>query len=103
MKVKNSAWRKFFRQVGRGFKKSGLQAKKFYAFIKKGAKSALGGIGKIAGGVGKLVGKAMAFAGWIGMLKMIWEAWKTLQAKLNDVIAGFLRGVDAIMLSLIHI
>ena len=95
--VKNSAWRKFFRRVGRGFKTAGLQAKKFYAGVQKVAKTAMAGIGKGAAWMGKQVGRAMAFAGWIGMLKMIWEGWKTLQAKLNDVIAGFLRGIDAIM------
>ena len=95
--AKNSAWGSFFRSIGRGFKKSALYSKKFYAGTVKAAKIALGGIGKFAGGVGKLVGKAMAFAGWIGMLKMLWEGWKTLQAKLNDVIVGFLRGIEALM------
>ena len=93
----DGVFKKFFKTKIRGFKKVSLGAKREFARIKKYSKAMLGGIGKAAGAMGKMMGKAMAFAGWIGMLMMVWNAFKTLQGKIYDVAIAFLTFVDKMM------
>ena len=90
-------FKKFFKTKIRGFKKLSLGAKREFARIKKYSKAMLGGIGKAAGAMGKMMGKAMAFAGWVGMLMMVWNAFKTLQGKIYDVAIAFLTFVDKML------
>jgi hypothetical protein len=74
-----------------------LVVKKHYAKVKAIGTRAFVGIGRAATRMGKAVGKAMKFAGFIGMAMMLFEVIKSVAMKIGNVMKVVTKGLDLVI------
>tara|TARA_B110000285_G_scaffold32298_1_gene33615 strand:- start:233 stop:4009 length:3777 start_codon:yes stop_codon:yes gene_type:complete len=84
----------FFKRMKQSFKKGRLTAKTVFAQIKKGGTKAFQGLGKAAKFAGDKIGKMMKFAGFIGILVMVYQAMVKIMESPFTIISNFLGAFD---------
>lgn len=78
-------------------KKHLLVTKKHYAKVKSLGTRAFVGIGRAATTMGKAVGKAMKFAGFIGMAMMMFEVFKSVAMKIGNIMKVITKVLDSVI------
>jgi len=71
-----------------------LFTKKHYAKVRALGTTALLGIGKAGARAGRMIGKAMAMAGFIGMIMIVFEMVKSLGTKIGTLMKSITKGFD---------
>ena len=85
---------RFFDRMKQSFKKGKLTAKTGFAQIKKVGTTTFSALGKAATVAGKAIGKMMKFAGFIGILVMVFEAMKKVAEAPFTIVSNFLGAFD---------
>ena len=85
------------KKMGMSFKRLSLEAKLRFKHIQGWGTTAMSAIGKGAIGMGKMMGKAMKFAGVIGMIIMVIEMVKKLLRSIYDIAISVLQFVDKVL------
>jgi len=67
------------------------------SFVKKGWASAMGAMGTAAARTGALMSKALSLAGWIGIIKIVYEGLVELGRNAYDVTVSILQFLDKVI------